>query len=153
MVERDKKFIEKATVKKSLYPTVRRMFSATDRYLATLNNRLDEAEAAAKSCDRTRYDAAIKRLISAYVEASIYMQRQLYNLDALAQAGAEYEAGNYDKIRRRWTFFWAEVHNSLSDGKRAYAARRNWRKNSLNNRANLLGEVFSVAYDEILKRM
>ena len=60
------------------------MFSATDRYLATLNKRLDEAEAAAKSCDRTRYDAAIKRLISAYDEASLYMQRQLYNLDALA---------------------------------------------------------------------
>jgi len=39
------------------------MFSATDRYLATLNKRLDEAEAAAKSCDRKRYDAAIKRLI------------------------------------------------------------------------------------------
>jgi hypothetical protein len=60
------------------------MFSATDRYLTTLNKRLDEAEAAAKSCDRTRYDAAIKRLISAYVEASLCMQRQLYNLDALA---------------------------------------------------------------------
>ena len=63
------------------------MFSATDRYLATLNKRLDEAEAAAKSCDRTRYDAAIKLLVSAnvrYVEASLYMQRQLYNLDALA---------------------------------------------------------------------
>jgi hypothetical protein len=46
-----------------------------------------------------------------------------------------------------------EVHDSLSDGKRADAARRNWRKNSLNNRANLLGEVFSAAYGEILKRM
>ena len=33
------------------------------------------------------------------------------------------------------------------------AARRNWSKNSLNNRANLLGEVFSAAYGEILKRM
>ena len=36
---------------------------------------------------------------------------------------------------------------------RADASRRNWRKNSLNNRANLLGEVFSSAYGEILKRM
>lgn len=51
------------------------MFAATDHYLVTLNKRLDEAKAAAKSCDRTRYDAAIKRLISAYVEASLYMQR------------------------------------------------------------------------------
>jgi hypothetical protein len=65
VAERDKHFFEKTTVKKSLYPSLRSMFSATDRYLATLNNRLDEAEAAAKSCDRTRYDAAIKRLISA----------------------------------------------------------------------------------------
>ena len=87
--ERDKQFIEKAFAKKGLYPTVRRMFSVADRYLATLNRRLDEAEAAAKSCDRARYDAAIKRLINAYVEASLYFQRQLDNLDALAQAGAE----------------------------------------------------------------
>ena len=51
------------------------MITATGRYLATLNKRLDEAEAAAKSCDRTRYDAAIKLLVSANVEASLYMQR------------------------------------------------------------------------------
>jgi hypothetical protein len=76
------------------------MITATGRYLATLNKRLDESEAAAKSCDRARYDAAIKLLVAANVEASLYMQRQLYNLDALAQAGAEYEAGNYDKNRR-----------------------------------------------------
>lgn len=151
--ERDKQFIEKAFAKKGLYPTVRRMFSVADRYLATLNRRLDEAEAAAKSCDRARYDAAIKRLINAYVEASLYFQRQLDNLDALAQAGAEYEAGNYDKIKRRWSFFWAEVHDSLSDGKKADEARREWRKNSLYNRANLLGEVFSTAYGDMLKRM
>jgi len=151
--ERDKQSIEKATATKGLYPRVRRMFSVADRYLATLNKRLDEAEAAAKSCNRARYDAAIKRLINAYVEASLYFQRQLDNLDALAQAGAEYEAGNYDKIKRRWSFFWAEVHDSLSEGKRADAARRDWRKNSLNNRANLLGEVFSTAYGDMLKRM
>ncbi|NKB21604.1 MAG: hypothetical protein GKS01_14015 [Alphaproteobacteria bacterium] len=151
--ERDRQFIEKITAKKGLYPTVRRMFKIADHYLANLNKRLDEAEAAAKSCDRARYDAAIKRLIDAYVEASLYFQRQLDNLDALAQAGAEYEAGNYDKLRRRWTFFWAEVHDSLSEGKTADAARRDYRKNSLYNRANLLGQVFSTAYGDMLKRM
>jgi len=45
------------------------------------------------------------------------------------------------------------VHDSLSDGKKADEARREWRKNSLYNRANLLGEVFSTAYGDMLKRM
>ncbi len=147
--------VKKYAANKDLAPLLARLFSVADGYIANLNKRLDETEAAAKSCDRARYDAALNRLIGAYVKASLYLQRKMDSIDALVQAHTEYEQGsNIEAAKFRWSMFWADVHDTLASGRKIKdSVAKIWGKNRKSSRYWFLGQAYSEAYGDMLKRM
>src|SRR3990167_10589806 len=78
--------VEKWVSYDDLQPLVKEFNEATERRIATVNVRLAEVETAARACDREEYEAALNRLIRAYVEASLYIQRNMDQFHALMLA-------------------------------------------------------------------
>ena len=149
--------VEKYTSNDDLKPLLARMFSVADGYVGNVNKRMAEAQTAARSCDRARYDASIDRLFTAYVKASLYLQRKLDNIDALEQASSEYEQNNpIEQGKRRWSLFWAGVHDTLGGNEITEitpSILEILNKNANSSRYYILGQAYSQAYGDILKRM
>ncbi len=146
--------VEKYTSNEDLKPLIARMFSVADGYVGTVNKRIDEAQVAATSCDRAQYDASIERLIVAYVKASLYLQRKMESIDALTQASGEYEQNSpIEQGKRRWSLFWAAVHDTLGNVEITPSIIEIMNKNANSSRYYILGQAYSQAYGDMLKRM
>ena len=110
--------VEKWVSYDDLQPLVKEFNEATERRIRTVNVRLAEVEAAARACDRGEYEAALNRLIRAYVEASLYIQRNMDQFHALmlATVGLQKDImtdapvlGIGMEARYRWSIFWASL--------------------------------------------
>ena len=156
--------VEKWVSYDDLQPLVKEFNDATERRIRTVNVRLAEVEAAARACDRTEYDAALHRLIRAYVEASLYIQRNMDQFHALMLATVGLQKnimtdapvlGIGTEARYRWSIFWASVLENLAsnEGEPVKDIKTIWSRLSLSHRAGIMGLVYEAHWKDTLVRI
>lgn len=147
-----------------LQPLVKEFNEATERRIRTVNVRLAEVEAAARACDRGEYEAALNRLIRAYVEASLYIQRNMDQFHALmlATVGLQKDImtdapvlGIGMEARYRWSIFWASLLQNIAsnEGDPVKDIKTIWSRLSMTHRARIMGLVYEAHWKDTLARI
>lgn len=156
--------VEKWVSYDDLQPLVKEFNEATERRIATVNVRLAEVEAAARACDREEYEAALNRLIRAYVEASLYIQRNMDQFHALmlATVGLQKDImtdapvlGAGMEVRYRWSIFWASLLKNIAsnEGDPVQDIKTIWSRLSMTHRARIMGFVYEAHWKDTLSRI
>lgn len=156
--------VEKWVSYDDLQPLVKEFNEATERRIETVNVRLAEVEAAARACDRGEYEAALNRLIRAYVEASLYIQRNMDQFHALmlATVGLQKDImtdapvlGVGMEVRYRWSIFWASLLQNIAsnEGDPVKDIKTIWSRLSMTHRARIMGLVYEAHWKDTLTRI
>ena len=152
----DRDFLESWAGNRDLRGHMRDFFASTDARIAEVNRLIGEVEEAARSCDRIEYDAALSRLMRAYVRASLHIQRNIDQLQSLVEA-ASGAGGSMpsilaadDEARRRWAHFWWGFLDVMATEGSARPAKEVWRRTDTAYRASILGEAYTRVWTATL---
>lgn len=160
----DRDFLESWAGNRDLRGLMRDFFASTDARIAEVNRLIGEVEEAARICDRIEYDAALSRLMRAYVRASLHIQRNIDHIQSLVEA-AQGAGGSAmpaalaaeDEVRRRWAHFWWGFLDVMASDGYARPAKEVWRRTDTAYRASILGEaytrVWAATLSEIERRL
>ncbi len=164
--EEDRDFLEAWAGNNDLRGHMRDFFASTDKRIAEVNRLIGEVEEAARHCDRIEYDAAVGRLIRAYVRASLHIQRNIDQIQSLVEASASgHDAARTEapvlwldkEARHRWARFWWGFLDVIASNDAARPARELWTRVDTAYRAGILGEaytrVWSATLAEIERRL
>lgn len=151
----DRDFLETWAGNRDLRGHMRDFFTSTDKRIAEVNRLIGEVEEAARNCDRTDYDAALGRLMRAYVRASLHIQRNIDHIQSLVEASMEagdevpFHRVDYE-ARRRWANFWWGFLDVMATEGAARPAREVWQRVDTTYRAGILGEAYTRVWAAML---
>ncbi|MEQ8268878.1 MAG: hypothetical protein RH982_16910 [Parvibaculum sp.] len=158
----DRDLLESWAGNNDLRGHMRDFFTSTDKRIAEVNRLIGEVEEAARHCDRIEYDAAVGRLIRAYVRASLHIQRNIDQIDSLVEASAGYyDAAKKDapvfavdmELRHRWAQFWWGFLDVMASNDYARPAKEVWRRVDTAYRAGILGEAYTRVWSAMLEEI